>query len=476
MAEPSSITAEPQFDKALHTKYFLRCLRSLLPTDYTTTDSSRLTLGFFILSALDLLGALPQLTVDEKHNIKKWILSLQHPQGGFVGSPNHKYGDEESKIASKKMPETLRAKDPASLPATFFAILALNFFAPINSFNTISRQATLAWLRKLQRPDGSFGEFIDSTGAIRGGRDMRYCQLAAAIRYLLRGDLAVAGQRSVKDIDVEALVRHVRSAQGFDGGLGESGEGESHAGYTYCGVATLYLLGRTAQGEGLCDPDAAVKWLVSTQTAYLDDDPEQEDQDSNQPTAPIEFSKLALEEVPTYIGSAGRLNKAPDTCYSFWVLASLSMLLSPSSTPLSVIDITPQRRWLLKKTQHMIGGFGKEPGYPPDIYHSYLGLAALSVMGEADLKRLDPALCVSQEAKLKAAQDWETFRKGMAQLQKDDQKWEEEQRDRYKGDYSLPDGGKTKSHEEAQGAWKEKGTSGFLRHPLLEKLDSLMAL
>lgn len=33
----------------------------------------------------------------------------------------------------------------------------------------------------------------------------------------------------------------------------------------------------------------------------------------------------------------------------------------------------------------------------PDIYHSYLGLAALSIMKEPGLKALDPALCVSKE-------------------------------------------------------------------------------
>jgi len=37
-----------------------------------------------------------------------------------------------------------------------------------------------------------------------------------------------------------------------------------------------------------------------------------------------------------------------------------------------------------------------------DIYHSSLGLAALSRAGEASLKRLDSALCVSVEARAKA--------------------------------------------------------------------------
>jgi len=84
----------------------------------------------------------------------------------------------------------------------------------------------------------------------------------------------------------------------------------------------------------------------------------------------------------------------------------------------------PIRRYLLDKTQHRIGGFGKLPGDPPDIYHSYLGLAALALFGldgddevsdsvedvatkgahNADkfiIDGLDPTLCFSVRAK-----DW----------------------------------------------------------------------
>jgi geranylgeranyl transferase type-1 subunit beta len=46
----------------------------------------------------------------------------------------------------------------------------------------------------------------------------------------------------------------------------------------------------------------------------------------------------------------------------------------------------------------VIGGFGKTIGAPPDVYHSYLGLAALSVMGQPDLKPIDPTACFSIDA------------------------------------------------------------------------------
>ncbi len=74
-----------------------------------------------------------------------------------------------------------------------------------------------------------------------------------------------------------------------------------------------------------------------------------------------------------------------------------------------LMDKDGTRRWLCKKTQHMIGGFGKAPGHPPDIYHSYMGLAALAVMPTEGIKPLDAALCVSQEAKDKIAKDIQEY-------------------------------------------------------------------
>ena len=115
-----------------------------------------------------------------------------------------------------------------------------------------------------------------------------------------------------------------------------------------------------------------------------------------------------------------------------------------------LVDFNANRQYLLEKTQHMIGGFGKLPGDPPgkypsllknlsvpscelsidsssrtcdyqayvdlkrtgetllthhnaDIMHSYLGLAALAAMREPGLKSLDSALCLSISAREQCA-------------------------------------------------------------------------
>lgn len=65
---------------------------------------------------------------------------------------------------------------------------------------------------------------------------------------------------------------------------------------------------------------------------------------------------------------------------------------------LHLIEPSSKRRYLLEKTQHLAGGFGKLPGDPPDLYHSYLGLAAVSLLDEPSLKPIDPAMCVSKGA------------------------------------------------------------------------------
>src|SRR5690242_3031396 len=62
---------------------------------------------------------------------------------------------------------------------------------------------------------------------------------------------------------------------------------------------------------------------------------------------------------------------------------------------LAFIDKEACGRFLLEKTQHIIGGFSKDPGGVPDVYHAYMALASLSNLKEESLKRIDPALCVS---------------------------------------------------------------------------------
>lgn len=149
-----------------------------------------------------------------------------------------------------------------------------------------------------------------------------------------------------------------------------------------------------------------------------------------------------------WTGYNGRCNKIADTCYAFWVGASLDVshsnpmvfgltaLLPAFPCALSLLPLFPAlylipsadnglfqmlnhpslpcrpslRRWLLEKTaHHTLGGFGKLAGDLPDVYHSYLGLAALSLTGDDLLKPLDATMCISQEAKGRLKGIWKRW-------------------------------------------------------------------
>ncbi|PQE25250.1 prenyltransferase and squalene oxidase protein [Rutstroemia sp. NJR-2017a WRK4] len=392
--------AEPKLEIAKHIKYWHRCLNSLLPTAYTSTDSTRMTLGFFILSALDLLGEGPSTFPESRRkDIREWVLRCQHPLGGFCGSSNHRYPD----IYYADVGHGRRDVDPANLAASFFAVLILGL---VGGIERVRRRDCLSWLRRLQREDGSFGELVTEDGKVRGGRDMRYCYVATALRWMLTGD-AHEEREEGTDINVESLVEHLRRGQTYDGGISESSEHEAHAGYAYCAIASLSLLDRlpkptsgteTSEAEktsaGLTNLPETLRWLVLRQSAYTDGDgeEEEEEQKDSEQSAPDHF--FVPDTDPTFVGFNGRCNKRADTCYTFWVGASLNMLGHSD-----LINKDGARRFLLEKTQHMIGGFGKTPGNPPDIYHSYLGLAILAALKEPGLKELDSALCISVEAK-----------------------------------------------------------------------------
>ncbi|KAL7628512.1 geranylgeranyl transferase type-1 subunit beta [Parahypoxylon ruwenzoriense] len=415
---------QPPLDTARHIRYWQRCFRSLLPHHYTANDSIRLTLGFFIVAALDLLSSPSSyseppsnpskaslITPDDRKRLRRWVLSLQHPLGGFCGSPHHVL---PAKYTTRwdPMTETKVALDPANanIAATYFALLLLGILADgdgSKAYEGVKRTETLRWLKRLQRDDGSFGEIVDEDGYVGGGRDMRYCYLAATIRWILGG--AELGEP--EDLNVDALVAHIRRAQTFDGGMGETSMHESHAGYAYCGVAALSLLDRAnpdaaAQPNrylhaGISSIPSLVYFLACRQFDYVDPNSDEENEDgeaSNNHELP-DVSNLNLSDSAHITGFNGRFNKVADTCYAWWVSGALTMLGESR-----VLDRGPARKFILEKTQHLIGGFAKHPGGPPDVYHAYLGLAALATMAGAEgakeegLGRFDPRLCIGVEA------------------------------------------------------------------------------
>lgn len=98
-------------------------------------------------------------------------------------------------------------------------------------------------------------------------------------------------------------------------------------------------------------------------------------------------------------GFNGRTEKDEDVCYSFWCGASAEILGVHSE-----ISIVEDVKWLLS-CQTKMGGIAKVPDETPDVMHSYLALAALSMHSQeidgplaGKIKPIDPSINISLES------------------------------------------------------------------------------
>ncbi|KAK4241207.1 terpenoid cyclases/protein prenyltransferase alpha-alpha toroid [Achaetomium macrosporum] len=419
---------EPVLDIERHLRYWKMCLQSPLPRHYLSNEGNRMALAYFMVNSVCILtpaasqtqeNAKPLIIPEDRRKIRQWVLSHQQPGGGFAASsslvfPVKGYEQWQSETGAQ---EEIEGPGLANLPATLFALQILALLADegneAGAFSGVDRVQTLRWLRRLQREDGSFGEVLKLLPGhgwfIAGGYDMRYCYIAAAIRWMLRGDVREGQPEWVEDFDTERLVKYILSSQTYDGGFAGSSQEEPHAGYAYCAISALSLLDRPVEDStaphrseilhsGIRNMPGLIHWLSSRQFVYLEPEPpanaaeydERADDDEEVNfLLPKRLSDLSLSESLRYVACNGRCNKVADTCYTWWVAGALVNLGKGD-----LLDWPPSRRFLLEKMAHRIGGFGKHPGGPPDVYHSCFGLTALAVMGEPGLNELDSALVV----------------------------------------------------------------------------------
>ncbi|KAJ3272759.1 Geranylgeranyl transferase type-1 subunit beta [Terramyces sp. JEL0728] len=309
----------------LHENYFKLNL-SLLPTHYQSTDSSRMTLVYFCLGALDLLS----ITIEAN---TEWIFNQlieTDDEYGFRGGPfmGHSWG---SKVPTNDY-------DQVHLAMTYTGLLSLMVLD--QGLEKIDSKRLISHLRKFQKEDGSFSPTIDSTES-----DMRFLYCACAISFILS---------DWSGINIESALRFIKKSQNYDGAFGCAPENESHGGSTYCAVAALALMGKLDKVKN----DNLIHWLIHRQTE----------------------------------GFHGRINKPDDTCYAYWIGASLKMLDAYQFVDVNRLDS------FLKTTLGLRGGYGKNDPKYPDVMHSYMGLVGLAIAGIHDLKPFHVALGVSEEA------------------------------------------------------------------------------
>ncbi|CAJ0915143.1 2361_t:CDS:2, partial [Entrophospora sp. SA101] len=241
-----------------------------------------MSLAYFCLSGLDLLGAIDiEISKEQKKDWIDWIYSqqilpnLEKPEinekiCGFRGSPfsGTKYDPNGSR--NSKLPF-----DAANLAMTYTALCSLLTLG--DDLACVDKTAIINSLKYLQNDNGSFTQTYQGMES-----DMRFVYCAVAISSILN---------DFSGINILKIVDYIKNSQSYDYGIGQGPGFESHGGSTYCAIAALSILDKI--DEGLLSKDETIFWLLSRQ-------------ENN--------------------GFQGRANKPEDTCYSFWIGASLKIL------------------------------------------------------------------------------------------------------------------------------------------------------
>eukprot|EP01071_Lankesteria_metandrocarpae_P007230 Lankesteria_metandrocarpae@DN4621_c0_g1_i1.p2 len=162
------------------------------------------------------------------------------------------------------------------------------------------------------------------------------------------------------------IYEYVCKSQNIDGGFGCSIGNVSHAGYTFCSLAVLKLLRRQLPAER---QEAVCGWLHGRQQASG--------------------------------GLNGRIGKDADSCYSWWVVASLVLVDAHPFTASNVggtnIDLSALREFVLTcqvRKGGMLCGFCRNPKAKgsmlglegsttkADVFHTCFAICSLSLLNK----------------------------------------------------------------------------------------------
>ncbi|XP_020580732.1 LOW QUALITY PROTEIN: geranylgeranyl transferase type-1 subunit beta [Phalaenopsis equestris] len=332
------------FDRERHVA-FLEMMLERLPEEYESQEINRLTIAYFVISGLAVLDALDRVNKDQ---LVRWVLSFQeHPKSDADLKNGQFYGFGGSAPPNTLVDgERVSGNNCSHLASTYCALAILKIVG--YSFSNCCIEPILVSMRELQLPDGSFMPI--HTGA---EADLRFLYCAAAICFMLN---------NWTGMDKTKAKEYILKCQSYDGGFGLVPGAESHGGATYCAVSALHLMG------------------------YLE-------------TAIIsKFSQRCVIDVPLLVewslqrqsvdgGFQGRANKPSDTCYAFWVGGVLKLLGGYHFCNKEAL------RSFLLSCQSKFGGFKKFPDITyPDLYHSFYGFSALSLLEEPGLRPLQVEL------------------------------------------------------------------------------------
>jgi geranylgeranyl transferase type-1 subunit beta len=314
------VPSSPPFDRKRHVKYFGSCLRNL-PSGYDRLDTNRLTLVHFAVHSLDLLGVLPETSTEQCLSEEEMAKQVVNNQAivDWIYSLQLKTGGF---VGGTFLGPDEHLYSHSHVAMTYTALCTLAALG--DDLSRVDKPKAIESLRPLQRPDGAF-----QCVQVGSEHDMRFLYCACVISHLLNDWSAV---------DQDKAADFVQSCIGYDGGISLIPGQEGHGGSTFCGVAALTLMNRM----DVLDQDLLIHWCVHRQME----------------------------------GMQGRPNKAEDTCYSYWIGATLCLVGRAD-----LLDQEPLRNFILK-CQTQMGGFSKVLGAYPDILHAFYSMSWLSLSSD----------------------------------------------------------------------------------------------
>ena len=206
-----------------------------------------------------------------------------------------------------------------------YTLSAIQILVMLDARDLLDIDKTTKYIKLLEQDDGSFA------GDVWGEIDTRfiYCALSA---------LSLLGQLGT--VNSKRITGYILTCVNWDGGFGVGPYSESHAGQIFCCLGALSILNQMDK----IDQNKLARWLAERQLPCG--------------------------------GFNGRPEKKADVCYSWWVLSSLAMM-----NKLDWINKNKLIEYILSCQDDADGGIADKPGNIADVYHTFFGLAGLSLLG-----------------------------------------------------------------------------------------------
>ncbi|KAJ0020153.1 hypothetical protein Pint_31057 [Pistacia integerrima] len=370
-----------------HVKYIISVEKKKESFESVVMEHLRLNGAYWGLTTLDLLGKLDAV---DKEEVISWIMKCQHESGlcdgwmieifcyagGFAGNIGH---------------------DPHIL-YTISAVQVLALFDKLDVLDVDKvSNCILIHIAGLQNEDGSF------SGDMWGEVDTRFSYIAICCLSIL--------QRLDK-INVDKAVNYIVSCKNLDGGFGCTPGGESHAGQNLVPPefrASFVVICRYYQNHA-CNfflPSSKMNLPVNgwiNHWLFVKSDSNIVKCLSAAVTAVFCcVGALAIAGALHHVdkdllgwwlcerqvksgGLNGRPEKLPDVCYSWWVLSSLIMI-----DRVHWINKEKLVKYILDCQDTENGGISDRPDDAVDVFHTYFGVAGLSLLEYPGVKAIDPA-------------------------------------------------------------------------------------